>query len=216
MQKLRICQYMADLVNDAPRAKYRAFPIAECERIYGFWQDFIMASMIHPLPNSWRGERTLFSTSSDIIDLPRDKLTDKHLALLNYWVARKGDAAAPRRTAIDPLDIPRLLPNLLLWDVDSSGDYLCRLSGSEVDLSMGFPVKGNWLGQMKCPLIAEAQIEFNATRDRAIPTFVERTMGWVGKPYLYYRHLLLPLSNEQGEIHVLASLMTFHPIADLH
>jgi hypothetical protein len=175
-----------------------------------------MSSLLHPLPNSLRGERTLFSISTSTDNLPRERLTDKHRTLLDYWSSKIGDETAPRRTAIDPLDIPRLLPNLLLWDVDSSDDYLCRLSGSEVDLSMGMSVKGHRLSDMKCPLIDAAMTEFHATRDRAIPTFVERTMGWLGKPYLFYRHLLLPLSNDRGQIHMLASCMTFHPVADLH
>lgn len=173
-------------------------------------------SSTHALPHGSRGDRTLFSISTQPADLPRDRLTDKHLAMLAYWSSKMDHQAAPRRTAIDPLDIPRLLPNLLLWDIASSGDYLCRLSGSEVDLSMGLPMKGHWLSELKCPLIAEAIEEFDATRDSGVLSFAERTMGWLGKPYLYYRHLLMPLSNERDQIHMLASCMTFHPVADPH
>jgi hypothetical protein len=207
---------MAGFVKNDLQAKYRAFQIATRGRIDKFWRGFVMSNMIHPLPNSLRGERTLFSISTSVDDLPRGRFADKHLALLNYWSSKIGDETAPRRTSIDPLDIPRLLPNLLLWDVGSNNDYLCRLSGSEIDLSMGMPLKGHWLGEMKCPLIDAAMAEFHTSRDRAIPSFVERTMGWLGKPYLFYRHLLLPLSNERGQIHMLASCMTFHPVADLH
>jgi len=175
-----------------------------------------MSSINQPLVESWRGERTLFSVSGPLDDLPLDRLAGKHQEMLDYWRSKAEDDWAPRRAAIDPLEIPRLLPNLTLWDVDSSDDYLCRLSGSEVDLSMGVPMKGTWLGQMKCPLLGEAKDEFDAVRDRGIASFAERTMGWLGKPYLYYRHLLLPLSNERNQIHMLVGVLTFHPVADLH
>ena len=175
-----------------------------------------MSTIIQRLPNSWRGEQTIFSVSSPVDLLPQDRLTDKHIAMLKYWRGKSHGGKIARRVDLDPLEIPRLLPNVLLWDVAESGDYLCRLAGSEVDFSMGVSMKGCWLSDIRCPLIAEAKEEFDAVRDSAMVSFAERTMAWLGKPYLYYRHLLMPLADESDEIHMLASLLTFHPISEVH
>jgi len=49
-----------------------------------------------------------------------------------YWRDRHVDGRPPSRAQIDPpLDLPRLLPNLILYDrVD--GDFRVRLAGSEI------------------------------------------------------------------------------------
>jgi len=161
----------------------------------------------------WDTEKTFFSVSCPIERLPRDRLNAKHMELLDYWSSKCQNERIAGRTDIDPLDIPRLLPNILLWDVDGD-DYVCRLAGSEVDLSMGVGMKGSRLSSIRCSLIADAQAEFHAVRDRGYASFVERTMGWLGKPYLFYRHLLLPLADEDGRIRHIVSLLTFHPLAE--
>ena len=174
-----------------------------------------MTRTIERLPSSWRGERTIFSISGPSDALPESRFTERHRALLRYWRSKAGDGHIPRRADIEPLEIPRLLPNLLLWDV-AGEDYECRLSGSEVDLSMGTVMKGCRLTDIKCPLIAEAKDEFDAVRDGELASFAERTMGWLGKPYLYYRHLLMPLLDDRDRIGILMSLLTFHPVSELH
>jgi len=175
-----------------------------------------MSAIIERAPRSWRGERTIFSISCPIELLPEDRFTDRHRQMLRYWLSKVSQTDIPRRADIDPLDIPRLLPNILLWDVADYGDYECRLAGSEVDLSMGVSLKGGRLGDIQCPLIDEARQEFDAVRDDGMVSFAERTMAWVGKPFLYYRHLLMPLADDAGEIDTLVSLLTFHPISELH
>ncbi|HLG88357.1 MAG TPA: PAS domain-containing protein [Alphaproteobacteria bacterium] len=174
-----------------------------------------MSRTIERLPNDFRGERTIFSSSGPTGELPENRLTERHRALLRYWRSKGHDGTIPRRADIEPLEIPRLLPNLLLWDVVDD-DYECRLSGSEVDLSMGTVMKGCRLSDIKCPLIGEAKDEFDAVRDGELASFAERTMGWLGKPYLYYRHLLMPLLDDHGRIRILISLLTFHPVSELH
>jgi hypothetical protein len=174
-----------------------------------------MRRTIERLPNDLRGERTIFSISGPTEALPEDRFTERHRAILRYWQTKAGDRGIPHRSDIDPLEIPRLLPNLLLWDV-IDGDYECRLSGSEIDLSMGTVMKGCLLSDIKCPLIGEAQDEFDAVRDGEMASFAERTMGWLGKPYIYYRHLLMPLLDDSDRVGILMSLLTFHPISELH
>lgn len=53
---------------------------------------------------------------------------------LAYWNSRRGDRAMPTRADLDPADIRRLLPNVVLIDVlHEPLDFCFRLLGTEVD-----------------------------------------------------------------------------------
>jgi len=154
-------------------------------------------------------ERTLFSISTSPDAIPDHRLDDKHRRLLTYWKAKRGGYDAPRRADIDPCDLGPVLPNILLWDV-VDGDYRCRLAGTEVCHNTLSKLPGKMLSDLPCPLIDEARAEFNAARDEGLATLVERSLHWLGRPLVFYRHLLLPLVNDGGERHMLLSVMTFH------
>jgi len=158
-------------------------------------------------------ETTFISVSGSPDDLPAGRLTDKHQEILKFWESQRGSEIAPRRAAITPWAIPQLVPFLMIWQIQDS-DYVCRLAGTEVEWSFGTPLSGVPLSDIRCSEHQIVQKEFGAVRDRGLITFAERTIGWVGKPYLYYRHLLMPLINERSEIHMLLSLFTFHPLAE--
>jgi hypothetical protein len=51
-----------------------------------------------------------------------------------YWLARKGERALPLRADFDPpLEIPRLIPNIIIFDVlHEPLDFVYRLIGSKV------------------------------------------------------------------------------------
>ncbi len=53
---------------------------------------------------------------------------------LAYWNSRRGDRAMPTRADLDPADIKRLLPHVVLIDVlHDPLDFRFRLLGTEVD-----------------------------------------------------------------------------------
>lgn len=61
---------------------------------------------------------------------------------LSYWQAIKDDRL-PSRLDIDPVDIPDLLPNVMLLDVlDGGRDFRYRLAGTAVERNFGAPIKG--------------------------------------------------------------------------
>lgn len=52
---------------------------------------------------------------------------------LAYWMSRKGSGEMPSRTDIDPMDIPRLLPNVVMVDILSDPlDYMERVVGQTI------------------------------------------------------------------------------------
>lgn len=118
--------------------------------------------------------------------------------LFEYWSERRGDRRMPARSDIDPADIPRLLPHLLLADVENDvSDVRFRLVGTELVESFGGEFTGHHLSELDYGNEADAVAESYA---RAIST---------GEPQFKishfwtrdYRHrriqqLLLPLSDD--------------------
>jgi hypothetical protein len=67
-------------------------------------------------------------------------------ALHDYWQARRGDRAMPARADIDPADITRLLPYIIISDLfDEPMRVRYRLAGTVVTDSFGFNIAGRWL-----------------------------------------------------------------------
>jgi hypothetical protein len=64
------------------------------------------------------------------IDAPRD--ADLR-TLYEYWDTVRGDRPMPRRADIDPSEIPRLLPYVIMYNaLPGGGGYTIRLVGEEV------------------------------------------------------------------------------------
>jgi hypothetical protein len=160
-------------------------------------------------------DRTLFSTSCLPHALPIERLMPAHRVLLAYWQERCGQIGAPQRCDIDPADLVHILPHVMLWEAESDGGYRCRRAGTEIDAAMGGCLKGAQLADLPCTLIDEALHEFDAVHDGRMASFAERTMGWRGRPHVFYRHLLLPVANEAGTVHQLIGVLTFHHVPDL-
>lgn len=55
----------------------------------------------------------------EFLDAPLDK---RAADLLRYWESKRNGAAIPDRADIDPRDVPRLLPNLVLADAVNGGE----------------------------------------------------------------------------------------------
>ena len=69
-------------------------------------------------------------------------ITDPELQeALDYWRCKASGKALPRRADIDPLDIPKLLPHLMLVEGSSVCRYRYRLIGTEAVLSGGIQLR---------------------------------------------------------------------------
>ena len=159
-------------------------------------------------------DRTYSSVSCSAEALGDARLTPQHRAVLQYWDVKRAGDKAPRRCDIDPTEIPKSLGHLALWQVEENGAYRCRLSGGEIEQAMRGSLRGVLLHEIDCPCIDEARREFDAVREQALVSFSERTMAWAGRPYAFYRHLLLPLVDECRNVHRLLSVLTFHSIEE--
>lgn len=60
-------------------------------------------------------------------------VTERHAGALAYWRSRSRDGRLPGRGDLDPLEIPHLLPYVLLFDVEREPlDFRYRLIGTAV------------------------------------------------------------------------------------
>ena len=120
--------------------------------------------------------------------------------LIDYWRDRRGQALAPRRAAIDPMDFPRLLPQTFVLGRRGQGDYVFRLVGGFVGELHARDLRG----QAFAGLWAEADrtklmLACEGARRRGEPLVVACDVQ-AGPHTLAMEVLLAPLASPQGEI----------------
>jgi len=66
----------------------------------------------------------------------------------DYWRCKAAGRAMPGRADIDPTEIPKLLPDVMLVDVVPQGRYRYRLIGTENTLAQGMNATGRYLDEV--------------------------------------------------------------------
>jgi hypothetical protein len=138
--------------------------------------------------------------------------------LYQYWRGRHVGGRPPSRADIDPpLDIPKLLPNVMLVDL-VGGHFRMRLAGSELIRRRGSDNTGQIIDPRTMP-------------DRGVPafvTFLERVME-TRAPVIYSVGrsdetafgaigILLPLADRTGAVEMILGGVFYEPdrISGLH
>lgn len=134
--------------------------------------------------------------------LPPEATDEGLRAFYAYWVSRAPAGKLPGRQHIDPLDVPVLLPNLVLLDVvepESAGAprFRVRLAGGTlVDL-----IGVNPTGQFIDDYVAEnRRAQLNAAytsvaRDR-VAHYWENQLWTPGREFVRVQRLALPLARD--------------------
>ena len=123
--------------------------------------------------------------------------------LLDYWESRRLDRAAPRRSDIDPLDLPPLLlPHVLLIDVRHDPlDFRYRLAGTAADTIHGQSLRGVRILDLRPEPFAQT-LHGDLVRmagDLAIQFTLLSFTNREGKTRRY-RVLRLPLCDDAGRL----------------
>jgi len=79
-------------------------------------------------------------------------------ALVRYWNQKRGDNAMPSRMQIDPVDIARLLPIVLIADIIGM-DARLRLVGSETTSAYGKEMRGRFIREIELGAFTPAWVE---------------------------------------------------------
>lgn len=131
-------------------------------------------------------------------------------ALLDYWLERRGERPMPARVDLDPIDIPKLLPHIMLMDVlPGTGRMRFRLVGTRVVVMFGADNTGRYLDEVdfgeQRPAILES---YDLALAHASPH--HRRMGFINKDGVKFdmERLILPLSSDGGRhVDMLISLL---------
>lgn len=72
--------------------------------------------------------------------------------LFLYWQSKCRDGRLPRRADIDAAEIPRLMPNILIVDVEYNPFRVrYRLAGTKIVQATGFEITGKYLDEIVLP-----------------------------------------------------------------
>ncbi len=131
--------------------------------------------------------------------------------LFDYWTEKKGSRAAPRRSDIDPLDFPKLLPYIFLYDVHSDPYSLTmRLFGTMLVEARGRDCTGETFEQVHEGVeVTDVRKDYDKTALTLTPTIKVGAATWINKDYLKYSRLLLPLSEDGKKANMLLGFVTF-------
>ena len=141
-----------------------------------------------------------------------DRIRDPELRELHqYWLTKHRDGRLPRRSDIDPLEVPRLLKSLALLEVvGEAEDFVFVLAGSRIEEAFDRTLKGVTLGELRQTdeITPSAEQYVAAVRSR-IPQHQQADMREYGKEHWACRRLILPLSSDGERVDCLLTGAVF-------
>jgi hypothetical protein len=127
------------------------------------------------------------------------------VSALAYWEGIRGSRAMPRRGDIDPAEIPRLLPFVMLVDVlENPLDFRFRLVGTEIDAITAVNLRGQRFSESR-----HLSSGSNVWSDYlSVATTHQPLMGkvdYVGADRYVraIRHCLMPLSDDGERVNMI-------------
>ena len=133
--------------------------------------------------------------------------------LYDYWRSKCQGDCLPARADIDPVDIPELLPGMILVDVETrSGTrrYRFRLLGTEFVAAVGEDLTGKWLDEIGPSGNTDPVI---ATYDEAVatkrPHYWESILHVEGRDHVRYQRLVCPLASDGQTVDMLVAVFQF-------
>ncbi|MFO0989620.1 MAG: PAS domain-containing protein [Alphaproteobacteria bacterium] len=136
-------------------------------------------------------------------------------ALHAYWSVKRGARPMPARADIDPVEVPRLLPHLMLVAVsDDPPRFRFRLVGTEIVARYGDELTGRALDEIDLGgEIGSIQSQYEETVRAAAPTYCRHAIETRQGKYLRYERLLLPLSSDGIRVDMLLGGVYLLPAA---
>jgi hypothetical protein len=144
------------------------------------------------------GERFVNTGAQDGLSFRRRIAHPLLLTLYDYWLARRGDQIAMLRADLDPIEIPHLLPNLILSDVGDGGRAIrYRVVGTEIVTAHGSDYTGKTIEELTTgSTVAFTQTLYSIIVSQGMPVYSEGNFRWAGKEHRWTKRLHLPLSHD--------------------
>ncbi|MEZ5831571.1 MAG: hypothetical protein R3D05_10350 [Dongiaceae bacterium] len=123
-------------------------------------------------------------------------------AVVEYWLSKRVGNAPPDAGSFDPLDVPRLLPHVMLKDVQRDPwDFRYRVVGSTVREHSRDNWTGKWMSQVEGQ--GEGSTVFSVMRwvsEQGRPAIFRPPYVGPHKQFKYCEAAVLPWANSDGLI----------------
>lgn len=139
-------------------------------------------------------------------------IRDQHLRdLYAYWLSMRGSRRIPPRAAFDPIQVPRLLPNLILLDVEpDTGRLIVRVLGTRVASVYGTDYTGRYLDEIYFGANTTSVLDDYGTCARdGVPVLGERNFRNIRDVVYRMERLILPFSDDDRTVNKLISGLHF-------
>lgn len=138
----------------------------------------------------------------------------EHRELYAYWCSKRVAGRLPARGALDPVDIPGLLPWLIVLDVEWSGGearFRFRVVGTGCVERYGRDATGLWFDEAyEGETLARQRAAYTEVARTAVPCHSRPLFPVPEKNHVTYERLILPLADDGAAVDTLVALMIFH------
>ncbi len=136
-----------------------------------------------------------------------------HRQMYAYWQQKRGARRMPSRAQIDPTEIPRLLPNLLISEYvaeSDTGRWRYRLAGTAVAVAFGRNPTGRFVDELtKGEYRAFIERIHMLVRDERRALFCASEYTGARDLRMSAKRLLLPLTTDGERVDQIISLLVF-------
>lgn len=159
---------------------------------------------------------TVWSVRLPLLDVPFDRLWPVPERFARYWLSRIDRHPWPLRRAIDPADIPTVLPHLMIWErADDRAGYRCRLAGTAVCAVAGRELRGCTLEAANPRIVGSLRADFDAVAAGGCLSLVQRRVAGSPLRRLSYQRLLVPVSTDGRRVDRLFGVIAFDGAGEL-
>jgi hypothetical protein len=130
-------------------------------------------------------------------------------SLYGYWLKIHPGAGLPGRRHFEPMDIPQLLPNLWLLDVERDPlRFRYRLVGTKLAEFFGKAIKGGYLGDSTKPHFTEQHLaHYEDVVANRIPHYRRGQPAFaVDRSMLVVERIILPLASDGSAVDMILAL----------
>lgn len=141
--------------------------------------------------------------------LPTDAKDPRFREFFAYWQSKAPPGLLPGRAHIDPLQIPRLLQHMALYDVVRVGDdfrFRFRLVGTGVAETLGADNTGKFIDEVMSPEAYKPLREHYGILVReGRPQYWQRNLPYANRDFLAVQRLALPLAGDGRTVDMVIS-----------
>lgn len=141
--------------------------------------------------------------------IDESELPDDARQLWLWWSAAERHAVPPRREDFDPVEFPRTLGNITIFDVERDPwRFRVRIVGTRIVEETGRDTTGVYLDEMEN--IETVALRARWAAENCRPYFVPQApVGWTSKKFRHYSTLALPLVDDTGQTCMILYYMCF-------